>query len=1042
MKTLFSLKTRIGAILTAATLTAAAVPMTGLAATASTTPNLIVNGDFSKATKVTEDVTYDETNQVTVAAASHPDDWEIKYDKDEYDIRPDGTARSSFGLTTAKNVMFFGGNAFTASQKVKGIEPGKRYSIEFGARTAGDNTALVTVKFLHYDEETDTYQTIKEYIDAQNEANGTELKLLTASVNQDNSTDTEYTEASYGVRMGTYDGNVPMTRNFNFITPPYTNAVEVVLGGTTNSNQPHPNQYIYIDNVTLRRSSEVVINGDFADVKNKTQCAGWTGNIAATNTLDGTGNCYTITSAGSATCPQNVILKSGQTYKVTFKYKHTLGDNVADKSPFFNLSGRGDDYKQTSKLNFKPELIGTDGDWDIYEGYITAPEGLVNEGYFLMGMLCRSRALKDGESWDDGYTMSYDDISIVEATTLTNSTSGGATIAYSPAYKGDTASLIVAKYVPGTDEFVGIEVETIGADAEAGYVTTYIASMAGAYDVKAFLWDGLGTMKPITAPITRASSIYELPYSNTFSSAEDAARVSYQDISTRDWANTTESNAYRTATVSIEDGKLVQKNVSGYWHWKNYPSRICGNGQLTIDFKPQSTGTLVVELDRSFTYEDKLTGKNSFSNDGFLRVEDADGNVLAAFRADGRGASNGTTSGNNPFINGAYDETAHINNPSWMYNHNIKYEINFDTKKYQIYVDDALLHQVTTDTEATPVTEFAFAADSASKLVYNYSCNGEALDNIRIYKKIEAAQTETSFNLEVGDTATAAVTYTPSTESMYDMTFTSGCATIADVTANGLIRANRAGTTVIKAKSEAYGAELTWNVTVTDGRVVTPVTVPYEQTFDTDGLAIKDLDGWSAISRQADALLTTQDGKLVLSGVKDGAADATKGAAQLKLDFGKQDEGKLAIELDYKNINGSLAAVKGNQGVFTLFSEDGTRMGGIRADGRGDFRVYDDDTLISYSMTRPWYDGVTLKIEIDFDAGTYFVYRNGELVANTVDTSVEGEFFLNSKNRNGDVAYMVFNLTNNGDYLDDVKVYVPSDEADGDFDYNTPVVEI
>lgn len=342
------------------------------------------------------------------------------------------------------------------------------------------------------------------------------------------------------------------------------------------------------------------------------------------------------------------------------------------------------------------------------------------------------------------------------------------------------------------------------------------------------------------------------------------------------------------------------------------------------------------------------------------------------------------------------------------------------------------MHQVTTDTEATPVTEFAFAADSASKLVYNYSCNGEALDNIRIYKKIEAAQTETSFNLEVGGTATAAVTYTPSTESMYDMTFTSGCAAIADVTANGLIRANRAGTTVIKAKSEAYGAELTWNVTVTDGRVVTPVTVPYEQTFDTDGLEIKDLDGWSAVSRQADALLTTQDGKLVLSGVKDGAADATKGAAQLKLDFGKQDSGKLAIELDYKNINGSLAAVKGNQGVFTLFSEDGTRMGGIRADGRGDFRVYDDDTLISYSMTRPWYDGVTLKIEIDFDAGTYFVYRNGELVANTVDTSEEGEFFLNTKNSNGDVAYMVFNLTNNGDYLDNIKVYVPSDEADGD----------
>ncbi|MBS7298946.1 MAG: Ig-like domain-containing protein [Eubacteriales bacterium] len=1010
MKTLFSLKVKIGAIFTAAALVSTALPMTGFAATASTAPELLVNGAFSSCTN--EAFTVGEVHKVSIGANTIPDNWELHYNEAEYDTTS-GTSQTF--VFTGKTVLAMCGDAFSFTQKVKNIEPLTRYTLSFGAKTF--QYAVAKVNFLNYDATTDTYKTIGEYVADYNAANEDQISLVSACIDAVSSAK-DYTGVEVYIHGGSMPNNVPQERRLNFITPPYTNAVEVVLAA--DGDNAHPNQIIYYDNISLKRSAEVVNNGKFEDLQNSGYDTGWSKIHQSETLADGTQNgLFVVEGPGSTIYPQNQLLKVGQRYRVTFKYKHTLGETIANKDPNFAIVGAGADY---TGIPFDPVAIGTDGDWTIYEGYFTAPEGKANpgSGLFNLNMLCRSRTLEAGEVWTtgDGQTMCYDNISIVEAPEMGVTSAGGAEIVYSPAYDGETVELIVAKYEPGTTNLVDIDRETIGADAKAGYVTKYVASLAASYDVKAFLWDGLGTMRPITSTITRESLVREVPYSNDFSSADDVARVSYQDISIREIGGSVDSNAFRTGTIGIEDGMLVQRNVTGYWFpttpaFPQYlPRSVCGNGQLTIDFEPQSTGTLVLEVYRGYTADVAQDNRNMSGYDGVFGVYASDGTRIADIQADGRGDF-GSPWEKTGWVAGTLDGN------NWMYARTIKYEIDFTAKKYKVFFDDV---QKTAGTQ----TEFEFTQSDASKLVYNFSQNGEAIDNIRIYKKITAEQAATAFELKVGETATAAITYTPATESMPDMTFTSSSPAVADVTANGLITARRAGTATITATSALYGKTLTWTVTVIDGRVVTPVALPYDSAnaFATDGKEIADLEGWSVLNRLGSAVLETAGGKLVASGVteKNGAT----GAVQAKLAFEPVPvvSGKLVIEVDYNGLtrdsNGyTIDGVAASEGILNLYSEAGVKMAGIRANGRGDFSVYDSGKDLVAFGGMGWQHGASLKLVLDMEAATYKVYRNGSEVVYE-----KGDFFIGSGD---DISSLEFTFTNSNDFIEKVKVYVPEE---------------
>lgn len=1015
MKNLFSLKSRIGAILTAAALVSTALPMTGFAATATQPVNLLANPDFNSQMTVGEGgmtviSSADNTSKLTIAAGTVlPTDWNIEFDG----TADDDTPRIGYGGGNYKPLAMSNANTLKVTQVVKNIKPNTSYSFSYGAAGWGSNHTTAQVVFGRYDEE-NGFQTITDYITKYNADKEDADKLVTHRYHKITGSDYEADDTvSYSRQINSFSqwnlSLYPRT-SVDFITPPLANAVKVVIFNNSEPNSSHSHNF---DFCVLAENTEVVNDGNF-DAKSATDSdgslylSGWNQSIGVYDE-DGVNIVAKLDSGNNHRPHQNIALKASTKYRVTFKYKDDLTHENATHAPYLHFSTQdGSLAFVVNETNaFK---VGTDGDWDLYEGYFTTVgasnnnTGLPIHNYQMM-LRTRNEANWSGAQY-------YDNLSIVEATKMGVTSAGGAEIVYSPAYDGETVELIVAKYEPGTTNLVDIDRETIGADAKAGYVTKYVASMAASYDIKAFLWDGLGTMKPLAAPVTRSSMVREVPYFNDFSSADDVARVSYQDISIREKGGSVDSNAFRTGTIGIEDGKLVQRNVTGYWFpttpaFPYYlPARNCGNGQLTIDFEPQSTGTLVLEVYRGYTADVASNDRNIGGFDGMFGVYASDGTRIAGIQADGRGDF-GSPWEKTKWVDGTLDGN------NWMNARTIKYEIDFTAKKYKVFFDNV---QKTAGTQ----TEFEFTQSDASKLVYNFSQNGEAIDNIRIYKKVTAEQAETAFTLNVGDTASAAITYTPATESMFDMTYASSNTAIAEVTANGLITAKRAGTATITATSEMYGTNLAWTVTVPDTKTIVPAQLPYIEEFDTADLEIKDMSAWKVLNRQANAVLKTADGKLVATGVAK--YEKATGAVQAEFDI-VPTKGKIVIETSYANLNREVKVVAAADTLFSFYDSNGQLMGGIQADGRGGGRVYTSGAWVNAALAN-WLWGGRIKYVIDTVAGSYQVYQNDVLISTSANAE-DNIFWLPGD----DVASIKFTFTNEGDYLDYIKVYVPEDET-------------
>ena len=1014
MKTLFSLKSRIGAILTAAALMATAMPMTGFAAASQTAPDLLVNGNFSVA--ATEGQTFGETKQVTLTADQIPAGWEVRYDESDYEERTDGYKSGMGANMAAARRLYFYGDAFSIAQKVKGIEPLTTYAIS--CLQSSTQNAVVMVNFLNYDEETDTYKTLSQYVADYNAAdedatNDISIPKLVAG---GTTTSADYVSRRYSVRGG--DRNMTDSYYFSFTTPKYTNAVEVVLG--SDGDNCHPNQATYFDDVTLKRATDVVYNGGFQYKKNNNDAAGFSGSMS-TQSVDGN-NYFVINGPGAAQFPQNIVIKTGQKYRVRFKYKHTLGDTIADKSPNVQLVGCGNSGDDRSiPLGYTATPVGTDGDWTIYEGSVYASQSLSNpgSGLYNMNLLFRSRGLQTGETWTlgDGQTMCYDDLSITEVTTLGTNFAGGISVDYSPAYAGETAEIIVAKYDPATGDFVGIEHETIGSGAKAGYFTTYVSSLASAYDVKVFLWDGLGTMKPITSTINRASTIAELPYFNDFENAAEVVGFeydahSYTSDSTCKRCGTLHSDITKgqNGNLVVKDGALSFENSDWdgtvcFWY-NNYRAEPFHNVEL--QFKPQTSDIIVFEFD----YNLANNGDAVRLGNGFFTVFDSAGNKAAGWYG---------YNGDGGVYDGGVKVDGKIQGYSWAHahkDHHFKVEVDLNNKQWTVSGTNV----------AKPETVYS-TGDIAdiSKLSIGLTNSTDKIDNLRIYKKITAQQADTAFTLNVGEVATAAVTYTPATETMPDLTFASSNTAIARVTPNGLITAVRAGTATITATSEMYGANLSWTVTVPDTKTVTPVELPYDSadTFATAGQEIKDLEGWTVYNRQANAVLTTADGMLVASDVVSEAKSGKTGAVQAKLAFKPVKSGKLVIEVGYKNVNREVKTVAASEGLLNIYSENGTKIAAIGANGRGDGKALNAGAWSTILNHANWQWGGAIKFVIDIDSYSYQVYQNDNLLSEKATSN--STFYL----MGFDVASLDFTFSNEGDCLEYVKVYVP-EEVSGD----------
>ncbi|MBS7298950.1 MAG: S-layer homology domain-containing protein [Eubacteriales bacterium] len=300
-----------------------------------------------------------------------------------------------------------------------------------------------------------------------------------------------------------------------------------------------------------------------------------------------------------------------------------------------------------------------------------------------------------------------------------------------------------------------------------------------------------------------------LPYTNDFSTAADASRVFYQDISTKRKAadGTVEEvgSAAATGTVSIEEGMLVQRNVTGWASPSAFPSRAKGNGLLTFEFAPVNSGILVVELRRAFASEVVDADRNITGFDGTLRVFASNGTKIADIQADGRGDFG------KPWVNTAFISDV-LDGNNWMYARTIKYEINFDTDKYKIYFDNVLK---TAGTGATAKNEFEFSASNVAKVEYQYSQNGEAVDDIKIYKKVAATQTVSEIDMFVNDRlALPSNGLNITAGNVRDFTFESDNTSVATVAANGLIRARAVGTANITVKNEISGINFKYKVNV------------------------------------------------------------------------------------------------------------------------------------------------------------------------------------------------------------------------------------
>lgn len=273
-----------------------------------------------------------------------------------------------------------------------------------------------------------------------------------------------------------------------------------------------------------------------------------------------------------------------------------------------------------------------------------------------------------------------------------------------------------------------------------------------------------------------------------------------------------ESDGYSFNTVAdtqelkVSDGVLKLSGIDD--------KTTRGKVYLNFDFKTVNSGTLVFETDY-------YVGSNHIWTDGFLRVYNSSGTEVLRLKSTSNGA------GSTRINNDAKTTDTQLSNAKWTIGakFGVKIEIDIAAKKWRAY-------QATTQTDGvwnynqlqyktTGVNEFPFMTGDAdvdvSSLKFGLYDTGAGLDNFKVYKKVEATQSATSYNMLVGETQEAGITYIPSADKPSDIVWSSSDDSIASVDQNGVITAEAKGTATITVKSAFYeNINYTYTVNVLD----------------------------------------------------------------------------------------------------------------------------------------------------------------------------------------------------------------------------------
>jgi len=680
MKTQFSWKKKIGAILLAASMLPASA-----AFAVEQDPELLENGNFSDNYQLTEDIAigaaalktghYIPSSGWTVEARSNTNSGHLMY------------------LNGAAKQLAFKGTGLQAYQMVKDLEPCTTYSLNYTAQAPTNCT--VVAEFMHYDKESDTYLTLEEYVaqyNAKTEDTSDDISVMPAQLGNAAANVTALlTRADLGCRPGNAK-LVPVARSFTM--PPHANAIKLILRGNSAESQ-----YCFFDNLSLKKGNEVVNNGGFDQHVNGYGLS-WNSPVVVTETDAETGatnNVIRLADKNVTTVFQRTLLICGKTYKVSYKYKHNLTHEGANTAPFVDLAGYID-----ASVGYNVKAVGTEGDWTLYEGYVTIPASKRGYGVLNLAVMPRTR---NEAGWAG--EVFYDDISVREVSSMELNANGNAEIRYSKLAADDTSTLIVAKYDKVTKRLVDIDQTQIGAEAADARFYNYEQSLPYAYECKAFLWDELGNLIPLSNSVSRPAYVKTLPIDETFSVE------GYVPTVADGWTITNPSG-----TISVVDGKLTLSSDAGY----------VDNGRVVaVNFDTVETGTIVFETD----YYCTPNGCNA--NLGLANFKSSDGRVLTRLQLDGRGAS---------FINSKANDNAVKNLTNWGHEQQlfrVKIEADLTNKEWRAYqgrynADGEITYKLLETVLGNSTHAFTDAmANDVCSLEFTLSTAGQYLDNMQIY---------------------------------------------------------------------------------------------------------------------------------------------------------------------------------------------------------------------------------------------------------------------------------------------------------------------
>ncbi len=353
-----------------------------------------------------------------------------------------------------------------------------------------------------------------------------------------------------------------------------------------------------------------------------------------------------------------------------------------------------------------------------------------------------------------------------------------------------------------------------------------------------------------------------------------------------------------------------------------------GNGAfLTLDFNTISSGTLVFEYD----YYCKNIAAAA-AKQGLVMMYDSAGNPTLGLFASSR--SENSSYYNTGTINPSWKKNVNnLNSSAWGTdagkNNAMRFEVDLDNGKWKVFQGTKQLKtrfkepNVAVGAEEA-INEFPFISGSLgniSSIRIGVPQDDNKIDNIKVYKKITTTQTATQYEMIVGGTQQAGITFSPANETIHDMVWASSNTDVATVSDTGMITAVATGNATITATSAFYGINYSYDVSVKE--LATGLAIDKDdQTIcigDTVTLSASPVPATSTAGEitweSSDDSIAEVDENGVVRGIGRGTATIT---ARGSLGFSDSITVKVVIPLTDLSISASDTTLNvGQQATFT-----------------------------------------------------------------------------------------------------------------------------